>query len=320
MKKTVDVIIPVYNCEQFVSQAINSALEQTYQPRQVIVIDDGSSDGTAEVVKALQKKHSNLTYTKTENSGPSAARNLGARMSTADYISFLDSDDYWHAQKLEKQVAIFEKNTDPLLGIVYCSYSIRDDSEKTKGFKTHLCAPYVMKRGKIDPFDLYKNKGAFTTPGLLIRRDIFWKLNGYDETLRCGEDTDFLLKFCIKYTFDFVPDDLVTIRVHDFNTTKRIDYSFIHFIAFYNRYPEIIAASGEDKPLAHHLAHHAIRRLPKLDYYRLIRDGFNSNTKSVFFRKTGGNFHFFLILTFFKMAYNYTRKRLIRSFRTAAMF
>ena len=96
----VSVIIPCHNYGRFVTAAVESALSQTYQPVDVIVIDDGSTDDTPE---RLQAFGSRIRYIRQENQGVSAARNTGIRQSCGEWVAFLDADDFWHPQKLEAQ-------------------------------------------------------------------------------------------------------------------------------------------------------------------------------------------------------------------------
>lgn len=101
----VSVIIPTYNRREYVQEAIDSALAQTFTDYEIIVIDDGSTDGTSE---ALQARYGNrIHYEWQENQGESVARNRGIELARGEYIAFLDSDDLWHPEKLAKQIIGF---------------------------------------------------------------------------------------------------------------------------------------------------------------------------------------------------------------------
>lgn len=114
MKPKVSVIIPAYNAERYLAETVRSVLDQTYGDYEVIVVDDGSNDGTLGVARSLEPRIKTLTKS---NGGPASARNLAIKNSQGDYIAFLDSDDLWMKDKLEEQVALLEKN--PTLGLVY---------------------------------------------------------------------------------------------------------------------------------------------------------------------------------------------------------
>lgn len=114
MKPKVSVIIPAYNTEKYLADTVRSVLDQTYGDYEVIVVDDGSSDGTLGVARSFEPRIKTLAK---PNGGPASARNLAIRNSQGDYIAFLDSDDLWMKDKLEEQVALLERN--PTVGLVY---------------------------------------------------------------------------------------------------------------------------------------------------------------------------------------------------------
>jgi glycosyltransferase involved in cell wall biosynthesis len=105
----VSVIVPAYNAEAHLADTLRSILDQTYRPIKVIVADDGSTDGTADVARSFGK---DIVYVHHENRGPAGARNLGLKHVEGDYVAFLDADDLWHPKKLEIQVAFMEAHPD----------------------------------------------------------------------------------------------------------------------------------------------------------------------------------------------------------------
>ncbi len=111
---SISVVIPVFNGEKFLHQAISSALQQTYPPHEIIVVDDGSSDATGQIAASFG---SSIRFLKQVNQGPSAARNLGTQASTGNWIAFLDADDLWFPDKLAMQVAALEAHPDA--GLLY---------------------------------------------------------------------------------------------------------------------------------------------------------------------------------------------------------
>ena len=106
---TVSVVIPAYNYAHFVGEAIESVLAQTYEDFEVLVIDDGSTDNTREVVQAYVDKDNRVRYVYKDNAGLSAARNTGIEIATGAYIAFLDADDLWTCEKLERTMERFAK-------------------------------------------------------------------------------------------------------------------------------------------------------------------------------------------------------------------
>lgn len=128
MKPEVSVVIPAYNAEKYLAETIRSVLDQTYNSYEVIVVDDGSSDGTLEVARSFDSRIKALTK---PNGGPASARNLAIRNSRGAYIAFLDSDDLWTPDKLERQVALLENN--PAVGLTYSeALMFTDDNGERK--------------------------------------------------------------------------------------------------------------------------------------------------------------------------------------------
>ncbi|MGE0132674.1 MAG: glycosyltransferase family 2 protein [Blastocatellales bacterium] len=132
MKPKVSVVIPAYNAEKYLAETVRSVLDQTYGDYEVIVVDDGSSDGTLEVAKSFQSR---IQVFAKPNGGPASARNLAIKNSRGDYIAFLDSDDLWMNDKLGQQVALLEEN--PAVGLVYGEALMftQDDGEQKVGDK-----------------------------------------------------------------------------------------------------------------------------------------------------------------------------------------
>ena len=123
MSSTVSIVIPTYNRESFIKKALDSVMEQTFRDFEVVVIDDGSTDRTKDIVSGYGD---NVHYYYQENRGIAGARNPGIKKSTGDYIAFLDSDDYWIPEKLQRQLALFHEH--PEYGMVAsCCASVRLD-------------------------------------------------------------------------------------------------------------------------------------------------------------------------------------------------
>lgn len=135
----VSIITPVYNCENYIAQAIESVLAQTYQHWEMILVDDCSSDGSAAIIASYQKTDNRIKYKRLDrNSGAAAARNVGleeSRIRGAQYVALLDADDYWKPEMLEKMIRRAE---DTSADIVYCSYEIVDE----QGVK--LCNDFIV--------------------------------------------------------------------------------------------------------------------------------------------------------------------------------
>lgn len=196
---TVSVVIPTYNRAFVIGDAIRSVLEQTFQDFEIIVVDDGSTDNTAEVVKSFNDDR--IRYIRLDkNRGAAAARNVGTRESKGEYIAFLDSDDLWLPTKLEKQLEVFKKSN-PGVGVVYCDIFV---------LLRHRV--YVVKRR--DKGHIYSELlgGAISTPSLLIRREILKDVGGWDESFPAVQDRELELRISKKYGFEYVDSIEVVVR------------------------------------------------------------------------------------------------------------
>ena len=129
MNVTVSVVIPTYNYGRYLATAIESALAQTFVPLEVIVVDDGSTDDTPQILETFGNRIQTIRQL---NQGAGAARNTGIAAARGEYVAFLDSDDIWKPRKLQMQIARFD--ADPALGLVHCGVEAMDGREMTIGY------------------------------------------------------------------------------------------------------------------------------------------------------------------------------------------
>ncbi len=197
----VSVIIPTYNRCDTVERSIRSVLEQTYSEIEVVVVDDGSTDNTEEIVKAIPDNR--IRYCRKENGGAGSARNEGVKCATTDIIAFHDSDDCWRADKLEKQMAYWEKY--PEFSMVYCGYELHREN------KVSIKVPVDTKSGKLegDIFLELLTHNKIGAPTMLMRKPCFLAVGGFDSSLKCLEDWEFVLRFSKQYPIGFVNEILV---------------------------------------------------------------------------------------------------------------
>jgi len=193
----ISAIIPVYNREKYIAEAIDSVLAQTYNPIEIIVVDDGSTDKSAGIVKEYQ--NSSIRYTFQSNQGIGAARNTGTDLAQGSYFAFLDSDDLWTPDKISLQMKAFDK--DPKLDMVFGHVVQFHDS--------HLG---TIPEGK-DQFV------PGTIPStLLIQRDSFFKVGKFSSQWKIGEFVDWYaraLETGLKSLM--LPDVVAKRRIHDTN-------------------------------------------------------------------------------------------------------
>jgi len=168
----ISVIVPVYNRERYVAEAIDSILAQDYRPLEIIVVDDGSTDRTPEIVQSYGDK---LIYLCQENQGVSAARNSGVDYAHGEFLAFLDSDDTWVANKLSMQMSILEDSPD--LDIVYGHSEQFFSPEVDESFKRKTRIPQKIMAAQI-------------SCSMLVRASSFKAVGPYDAAFRAGCDID----------------------------------------------------------------------------------------------------------------------------------
>lgn len=205
MPLTVSVIIPTYNYGRFIAETLRSVLAQTLSPSEVIVVDDGSTDDTAEVIAAFG---SAVKYIRQENAGVCAARNRGVMESRGELIAFLDADDLLEPSAFEKQVARFE--ADASIGLVHCG--IREfDSETGQTITYKLVGG---EEGVADNLLLWEG-AVIPGPGAgMVSREAFDAVGGFDTSMKVGEDWDFCYRIARKFRVGFVAEPLVNYRSH----------------------------------------------------------------------------------------------------------
>jgi glycosyltransferase involved in cell wall biosynthesis len=182
----VSIIIPAYNAEVYVKEAVDSALRQTYRSIEVVVVDDGSTDGTKAVLRPYVRS-GKINYIHQSNKGLSSARNAGIRASRGDFVAFLDSDDVFLETKVGEQLSALEDN--PGFGVCYCDILHFTDTVPRR-FYHHR---YYYPSGDILEPLLHRQ---FINPlTVMARRELFEKYGYFDETLRRSEDWDLWLRW-----------------------------------------------------------------------------------------------------------------------------
>ena len=197
---TVSVIIPTYNRAHLIGRAIQSVLNQTYQDFEIIIIDDGSTDNTEDIVKEFQKKDKRIKYIRHEkNRGGSAARNTGIKAAKGEYIAFLDSDDEWLPIKLGRQISEFTNKSK--IALVYTGRIIIEEGDRREQSKRYVIS---CRFGSV-----YKQllEGDFigTCSSVMVRADIFKQVEGFDEKLPSRQDWDLWLRIAKDHSISCVP-------------------------------------------------------------------------------------------------------------------
>lgn len=221
--KAIDVIIPVYNGLPHVITTLKSVINQTRRADQIIVVNDGSTDGTlAELhkIKSLYPEQ-NITILDKANGGHSSATNVGIRHSNADYIALVDADDVWVNNKLELQEKVFENSKDENLGIVFCDYGNIDQYDRVMTDFPCFTMDKSVRGNVFRELIVRGNLIAGSNSAVMIKRECFLNVGPlFDENLRCGEDWEMWIRLAKLYSFDHVPELLVYIRRHPNNLSN----------------------------------------------------------------------------------------------------
>ncbi|MBK9174076.1 MAG: glycosyltransferase family 2 protein [Blastocatellia bacterium] len=215
MKKgLVSVIIPNYNYAKFIQRTIKSVLAQTYSNIEIIVIDDGSTDGSLRVLEEFGDKVMTIVQ---NNQGVSRARNRGFEASSGEFIAFLDADDLWLPQKIERQISCFQE--DEMLGFVHCSMTLIGPNEEPIADITNGSSGFIA-----DAFLRFEGEGAVVGAGStgIVRRVVFSEVGGFDPEMSTAADWDFCYRIARRHKVGFVTDPLVLYRVHNSNMHNNI--------------------------------------------------------------------------------------------------
>jgi glycosyltransferase involved in cell wall biosynthesis len=209
----VSVVLPVHNGQQYLAEVIESVLQQTVSDVEVVVVDDGSTDNSP----AILKKYGNrITVRSQENRGVAASRNKGVEVASGELIAFIDQDDLWYPDKLEKQVRVLrDSETDAL---VYCDFDLID----RHGHVTRRCALAQMKADHMRAFIGGQLHPYPST--MLMKKSLFVQVGGFDAGFRENkeEDIDFVVRVHATNPLLFIREALVQYRIDTkYKTSKR---------------------------------------------------------------------------------------------------
>ncbi len=220
-KTTVSVVIPAFNAAAYLGEALESVFAQTYQPLEVIVVDDGSEDDTPRVVAAYAGK---VTYIRKQRGGPASARNAGIRAAKGEWIAFQDADDIWLPNLLGKLVkGALETGAD----LVFCdALTLRDgrivrpSRLERSGLMSRLNT-LATASVLVNPFDLILEGCCYILPtGVLVRRDALLQIGLFDEGFYSYEDVDLWLRLSLTHRFAVLKDVLHLRRIHARNMSQ----------------------------------------------------------------------------------------------------
>lgn len=282
MKKgLVSIITPVYNGQDFLRRSIKSVLAQTYQNWELLLIDDGSSDNSVQIIENYLEDDRIKLLRNELNSGIPATRNKGIENSHGEFIALLDQDDEWLPQKLEKQVNKFLEDDDSF-GLIYSNVEVRTDqgivTERKKEIEPEVDIQSNLK--------LILTRNLITSPTVMIKRRALTEVGLFDESIRWGgDDYDLWIRIAHKYKFDYI-DEVLCIRYeHQQNYSADKKRMMLKTIELGKRYVEEFGLESSlfRKLKSNHYYRYGIESLKKLS----ILSGLTYIVKSLFISKQG---------------------------------
>ena len=247
----VSIITPTYNRARFIGEAVESVLDQTMSDWELVIVDDGSTDDTRQVLERYLAD-SRIHYYYQKNKGQSAARNLALENARAEFIGFLDSDDIWYEDKLERQLLAFEAHPD--------THIVHGD-EATMDELGRVVSRDNMQRhsGRITPQLLGDTSVSITTA--LVRRECFDALGGFSPRYGVADDYELWLRFSARYRFLYEPGIVAAYRVmaNQISSDKRRRFAANERIIrdFLNHYSDCLSFAERRKGLARFYARKA---------------------------------------------------------------
>jgi len=233
-QKLISVIMPTYNRVDYLPLAIDSVLNQTYRNLELLIIDDGSTDATRELINSYNDDR--IFYSYQHNQGQSVARKSGLNNARGQFICFLDSDDLMKPGKLERQLQLMEANPD--YHVIYGENEIIDEKGQvqTQARSIRRYSGNIMK--ELLAFNFIEFETA------MIRRVCFDEMGGPNVNTRVADDYELFLKFSTRYKFLYVPEIFAQYRVMasqiSSNKDKRFQSNFTILSNFFKLYPELV--------------------------------------------------------------------------------
>lgn len=264
---TVTVIIPTYNRALMLGRAINSVLNQTYIDFELIIVDDASTDDTQNTVERIND--SRMRYIKNPlNRGVAYSKNRGIEKANGEFIAFLDDDDEWLPQKLEKQMELFRSLPDEY-GIVYCglNYCNRKGNIMAEKHATHR--GYVLRSAL---------KGTIAG-GLVpvIRKKVFDNIGMHDEQLHNAEDWDINIRIARKYKFDYIDIPMVNYYIYGEQLSMKPYRKLKSTLRIYQKYKKLFCENKLDAEILKKIARlYIVLQQPRKAYY-CLKKAWNGN-------------------------------------------
>lgn len=213
------VVIPVYNKEKFVVKTIESVLFQTFTDYEIIIVNDGSTDQSE--AKVLEFRDNRIQYFSKKNEGVAAARNFGIKKAKADYICFLDADDYWYPNFLETMHRFTAKFPEQKVFAAAVEIETRN-----KTIPAHYSIPKKSNYEIVNFFDASQKECVLWTSSVCIHKSVFEKVGTFDTNIKHGEDTELWIRIGLQFPIVFTPKILARYVYDDKSISRNINYFF----------------------------------------------------------------------------------------------
>ena len=280
-KGLVSIITPVYNGQDFLDRSIKSVLAQTYENWELLLIDDGSSDNSVQIIKYYLEDNRIKLLRNESNSGIPTTRNKGIENSTGEFIALLDQDDEWLTHKLEKQVNKFLE-IDDSFGLIYSNVEVRTDQGILADQKKEI-EPEASIQSNLE---LMLSRNLITSPTAMVKRKALEEVGLFDESIRWGgDDYDLWIRIAHKYKFDYIDEVLCIRHEHQQNYSADKKRMMLKTIELGEKYVEQfgLEPSLSRKLKSNHYYRYGIESIKKLR----VLSGLSYVIKSLFISKQG---------------------------------
>lgn len=297
-KNTVAAVIALYNGRDHVSAAIDSIMSQTTAVDEIIIVDDGSTDGSSNLVASIVSTNSKakklVKVITQKNQGQGSARNAGVAAASSELIGFLDQDDTWEPEHVSRLSQHFVAN--PILGWAYSDFNEFDEQDRYVRRQFLQLLKYEPPAKSL--FALIGMDLMMLPSAALVRREAFLDVGGFDTQFRGYEDDDLFLRvFVAGWDFEFVPESLVNYRIHPNNSSRNLSFpqSRIRFYKKYRNYfdeqtdyfikfrshlvSRMVTASLHDVAVSYRDGNKEARKLAR-DFLKELSKDANSNFRS----------------------------------------
>ena len=221
------IVIPVYNKEKFVAKTLKSVLSQTFSDFEIIIVNDGSNDNSEAIIQTFQDDR--IQFYSKKNEGVAIARNFGIEKATADYICFLDADDYWFPNFLETMHQFIAKLPEQMIFA-----SAIEIETKNKVILAHYSIPKKSDFEIVNFFDASQKECVLWTSSICIHKDVFEKVGTFDTKIKHGEDTELWIRIGLQFPIVFIRKILARYVYDESSISRNSNYFFERYT--FNKY------------------------------------------------------------------------------------